>query len=98
MIQGRQVGTLMLDGYTGVQVTIDEYTIYAKRISNGVTHDYKVLAMYKDKYDSRQGAYVGGVILCDAKGYPLEEEHYTLSDFTWSGNISYGGGTIIPFL
>lgn len=99
MIQGRQTGTLILpDGYNGIQITLDAYgDPRYNRIINGVTDEYMGYCMYKDKYDSRQGSYVGGIILCDAAGFPLPNEHYMLSEFTWSGNISYGGGEVINF-
>jgi hypothetical protein len=98
MIKGIQTGTLMFDGYNGIKVTIDAYSIHFQRIVNNQEDEYKGYAMYKDKYDTRQGNYVGGIVLCDANGYPNDSEHYMLSEFTWSGNISYGGGEVIPFL
>lgn len=86
----RQIGTLYTtpDKLNGLQVTIEEYADPTyKRIINGSLDEYQGYANYKDIYDSRQGSYVGGIILCDAAGYEVASEHYKLSDFIWSGNV-----------
>jgi len=100
MLQGKQIGTMLsADSQTGIQITLEPYgDPRYQRITNGSVEPYKGFCMYKDKYCTRQGNMVGGIALCDAKGYPMDNEHYMLSEFTWSGNISYGGGEAIPFL
>lgn len=99
MLQGKQIGTLMKDSENGIQVYLDPIeSIKYKRIVNGTLEEYTGFAMYKEIYDTRQGSMVSGIVLCDASGYPMESEHYKVSDFTWSGNVSYGGGTPISFL
>jgi len=86
----RQVGTLYTtpDQLNGIQVTIEEYgdPTY-QRIVNGNLEEHKGFGMYKPIYDSRQGSYVSGIILCDVSGYEIPSEHYRQSDFIWSGNI-----------
>ncbi len=103
---GSQVGTLMLDDLRGVQVIITAggLSVLYRTIENGnksisyKMDDYLGLAMFKDIYDNRQGNLVAGIQLCDVKGFPLEGQHYPVNEFTWSGNISYGGGEAISFL
>ena len=97
-LQGKQIGTYMKDKKNGIRVTMEPYaSIYYQRIVDGQLDEYAGLAMEKDVYDERQGTYVAGIVLCDASGNPIESEQYKLSDFTWSGNISYGGGSPINF-
>lgn len=99
MIQGRQTGTLMFDEKNGVRVTLDPLGDASYQfIEDNELNKTVNYAIYKDIYDSKQGNYVAGIHLCDTNGYPLQDRHYKISDFTWSGNISYGGGEIIPFL
>lgn len=89
----RQIGTLLTtpDGLNGIQVILEEYgdPTY-KRIVDGSLDEYEGMASYKDKYDERQGSYVGGIILCDSSGNEIASEHYRVSDFTWSGNLPTG--------
>jgi len=105
MLQGNQVGTLMTEETKGIQVMITSggISVFYRNIEGNMEpsfrpEDYSGLAMFKDIYDQRQGNLVAGILLCTANGYPIEGQHYPVNEFTWSGNISYGGGEVISFL
>lgn len=79
-----------------IEMTDSGYGVKYRRVKEGVhATEFNVVSV-RDVFDERQGNYVSGFEIHDARGYPTGEV-YKLSDFTMSGNIAGGSPTAIRY-